>query len=83
MGMHVLAGTDELYHEEPCLWFRKDTTTMEHAHKRAVRAELQSHIDTLFFLKAVDKTNDVGMIQRFVDLYLCVELNPCSALNNQ
>ena len=34
MGAHVMAGTGELYHEEPCLWFRKDTTTMEHAHKR-------------------------------------------------
>jgi hypothetical protein len=62
MGMHVMAGTDELYHEEPRLWLRKDTTTMEHAHERAVRAELQSHIDILFILKAVEKPNDVGMI---------------------
>jgi len=54
---------DELYHEELFLWLRKETTTMEHTHERAIRAELQSHIDILFILKAVDKPNDVGMIK--------------------
>jgi len=49
---------DELYHEEPFLWLRKDTTMMEHT---AIRAELQSHIDILFILKAVNKPNNEPM----------------------
>jgi hypothetical protein len=54
---------------------------MEHAHERTVLAELQSHMHILFILKAVEKPDDVGMVQRFVDLNLCVELNHCLALN--
>jgi len=60
--MHVMAGTDELYHEEPRLWLRKDTTVMEHAHEGAVLAELQSHIDILFILEAINKANNVAMV---------------------
>jgi hypothetical protein len=53
---------------------------MEHAHQRTVRAELQSHIYIVFILEAVDKPNYVGMVQRLVDLNLCIELDSCSAL---
>jgi hypothetical protein len=35
---------------------------MEHAHERTVGTELQSHVDVLFILKAVEKANDVGMV---------------------
>jgi hypothetical protein len=62
MGVHVMAGADQLYHEEPRFWLCKDTTSMEHAHERTVRAELQSHIDILLILEAIDKLNDVAMI---------------------
>ena len=57
-----MAGTDKLYHEEPHLRLRKDTTMMEHAHERSIRVELQGHIDILVILKAVEKPNDVGMV---------------------
>jgi len=60
--MHVMAGTNKLYHKESSLWLREDTTAMEHAHEGAVRTELQSHIDILIILKAVDKPNDVRMV---------------------
>src|SRR5712671_685750 len=76
MGVHVMASTNELYHEEPRLGFGKDATAMKHAHERAIRAEFQGHIDILFIFETVKKPNDVGMVQRFVDLNLCIELNP-------
>jgi hypothetical protein len=83
MGMHVMTGTDELYHKESRLRLCEHTTAMEHAHERPVGTKLQSHVDILFVLKAVEKANDVGMVQRFVDLNLCIKLEDCSASRTQ
>jgi hypothetical protein len=35
---------------------------VQHAHERAVGAELKGHIDVLFIFKTIHKTNDVGMV---------------------
>jgi hypothetical protein len=35
VGVHVVAGTDELDHEEPGLWFGEAATAAEHVHEGA------------------------------------------------
>jgi hypothetical protein len=57
-----MAGANQLHHEKPRLWLRKDATAMEHAHQRTIGAELEGHIDVLFILKTVNEPNDVGMV---------------------
>ena len=62
VGVHVMAGTNELYHKESRFRLCEDTTTVEHIHERAIGTKLQSHVDILFILEAVDKPNDVGVV---------------------
>jgi hypothetical protein len=62
VDMHIMAGTNELYHKESCLWLCEYTMAMEHVHKRTVETELQSHVDILFVLKAAEKVNNVEMV---------------------
>jgi hypothetical protein len=62
MGMHVMAGTNKLYHEKSGFRFGKDATVVQHTHKRTVGAEFQGHIDVRFILEAVYKTDNVRMV---------------------
>lgn len=62
MSMHIMAGTNELYHEKSGFRLGKNATVVQHAHERAVGAELKGHIDVLFIFKTIHKTNDVGMV---------------------
>ena len=62
MGVHVMAGANELYHKESRFRLCEDTTTVKHVHERPIGAELQSHVDILFILEAVNEPNDVGVV---------------------
>ena len=40
VGVHVMAGTNELYHKESRFRLCEDTTTVDHVHERAIGTEL-------------------------------------------
>ena len=62
MGVHVMAGANELCHKESRFRLCEDTMTVKHVHERPIGTELQSHVDVLFILEAVDEPNDVGVV---------------------
>ena len=74
VGVHVVTGTDELDHEEAGLGLGEASSSAEHVREGAVVAELEGHVDVIVVFEAFLKTNDVGMLERLVDLDFCVKL---------
>ena len=62
VGVHIVAGTNKLNHEEAGLGLCKDTTTVKHVHEGAAGAKLEGHVYVFFILEAVYESNDVGVV---------------------
>lgn len=74
MGVHVVAGTNDLHQEETCFGFCEAAATTEHVHEGTAVAELEGHVDVVVILKTFVKADYVGVGQRTVDLDFRVEL---------
>ena len=78
VGVHVVAGTDELDHEEAGFGLGEASSSAEHVREGAVVAELEGHVDVVFVFEAVLEADDVGVLERLVDLDFCVKLGSSS-----
>ena len=72
--VHVLARADELHHEEARLGLGEAAPAAEHVHEGAIVAELEGHVDVVFVLETVLEADDVGVLERLVDLDFCIKL---------
>ena len=74
VGVHVVAGTDELDHEEAGFGLGEASSSTEHVREGAVVAELEGHVDVVFILEAVLEADNVRVLERLVDLDFCIKL---------
>lgn len=74
VGMHIMASSYELNHEEPCFGFCETAAAAEHIHERATWAQLEGHIHILIVFETFLKVDNVRVIERAMNLDLCVQL---------
>ena len=67
-----------LHHEEARLGLGEAAPAAEHVHEGAIVAELEGHVDVVFVLETVLEADDVGVLERLVDLDFCVKLGSSS-----
>lgn len=72
--VHVVAGADELDHEEAGFWLAEFASRAEHVGEGAHGAEAEGHVDVGFVFEDVMKFDDVGVLEGAVDLDLGVKL---------
>lgn len=75
MGVHIVAGADDLDEEKTCFRLGIPLAAAEHVHHAAVVTELKGHVHIFIVFKALLKTDNIGMLKRAVELDLCVELD--------
>ena len=79
MGMHKVAGSYELHHEEASLWLSESASSAEHVHQALWRierqveeqtphthpivAQLESHINIIIILKTLVELYNIWMLQ--------------------
>jgi hypothetical protein len=74
MGVHVVACTDELNHEEAGFGFSEPSAVAKHVHEGARLAKFERHVYVEVVLEAVAEVHDVGVRKRAMYLNFCVKL---------
>ena len=77
VGVHVVAGSNDLDQKEACFGFCEAAASTEHVHEGAIVTEFEGHINVIVVFKAFVETNNVGMRQGTMDLDFCVKLVEC------
>jgi hypothetical protein len=74
VGVHIVAGADELNHEEAGFGLGEAAAAAEHVHEGSTGTEFEGHVDVLVIFEAFLESNNVGVFEGAVDLNFCVEL---------
>jgi hypothetical protein len=74
VSVHVVACADELDHEKASFGFGESATAAQHVHERSRGAELKRHVDIVIVFEALLEVDDVGVLERAMDLNFCVKL---------
>ena len=77
MGVHIVAGADDLDEEKTCFRLGIPFAATKHIHHTAVVAELKSHVHVFVIFKTFLEANDIGVLERAVEFDLCIKLDGC------
>ena len=77
VGVHVVAGPNDLDQKEACLGLCKTAAAAEHVHEGAIVTELEGHVNVVVVFKTFVEADDIGMCQRAMDLDLGIQLVKC------